>query len=174
MIAGSTKVAMCETSPRIFPSQMTMTLSQRAFAARRSDALARVITARQYAARDVARCPAPAPLLAQEVAASRARSYSASPAGGLTGVHGCTTTSSRMRTRGHAPETARKSRSLLDAPDPASHASWRSRAATASSMEDRMLSHISRSGLQFLHRQPACSMSIEICMDGKIPYPSTC
>ena len=129
MIAGSTQVAMCETSPRIFPSRMTMTLSQRAFAARRSDALARVITARQYAARDVARCPAPAPLLAQEVAASRARSYSASPAGGLTGVHGCTTTSSRMRTRGHAPETARKSRSLLDAPDSASHASWRSKAS---------------------------------------------
>ena len=49
MIAGSTQVAMCETSPRIFPSQMTMTLSQRAFAARRSDALARVVTARRRA-----------------------------------------------------------------------------------------------------------------------------
>ena len=60
------------------------------------------------------------------------------------------------------------------APEPAPHPSRRSRAATARAMADRMLSHISRSGLQFVHLQPSRSTSIDICMVGRNFHLSTC
>ena len=37
-----------------------------------------------------------------------------------------------------------------------------------------MLSHISRSSLQFLQRQPSRSTSIDICMVGRNFHPSSC
>ena len=76
-----------------------------------------------------------------------------------------------MRSRGYAPEAARAR--LLNAPEPASHASRRSRAETASAMDFSMLSHISRSGLPSSHKQPSRSMSIVISLVGANRHPST-